>query len=134
MLGVGFIVIICLFAQSCVKDDSYNVGGGGQQQDLAARYLGTWTVDDQPARINYIVIIERHALYDDKIKLQNFANIGGTTVGLIVGNSVIIEKQPIGNGYESEGTGAYIKSNRLQFEFFLDDGIDNIHRKATFTK
>lgn len=119
---------------SCLKDDAYSSGGGGQSQDLAAKFLGEWNIDDQAARLNYIVTIERHPLYEDQVKLQNFADAGGTAVATILGKTLILDKQPVGSGYESEGTGSYIDYKTLKFEFFLDDGIDNLSRKATFTK
>lgn len=132
LIKVGFVLIISLVMMSCLKDETYS--GGGQSQDLAAKFLGAWNVDDQAARLNYIVTIERHPLYEDQVKLQNFADAGGTAVATILGNTLILDKQPVGSGYESEGTGSYIDHKRLKFEFILDDGIDNLSRKATFTK
>jgi hypothetical protein len=134
LFGIGIVVFLVLLMPSCLKDDISNGGGASQPQDLAAKFIGTWSVDDQAARLNYSVTIERHALYQDRVNLLNFADAGGKAVAIILGNALIIEKQPVGGGYESEGTGSYITSKKLQFEFFLDDGIDALQRNAVFTK
>lgn len=124
---------IVILSDSCTKYDAADPGDNGST-DRRERFLGTWNVSDQPARLNYIVKIEKHSLYEDKVKLNNFADLGGFTVGIVVGNTIVIEKQELGNNYKVEGTGTYISSTKLEFNFLLDDGIDLVNRKAVFTK
>jgi hypothetical protein len=126
-LFVGLLVVI-----SCEEEDV--IDGGGNQQDIAAKFLGTWDVSDQAARINYVVTIERHPLYADQVRLMNFADAGGSADATILNNTLLLEEQSVGSGFKVDGTGLYINTKRLQFEFMLDDGIDNLPRKAVFTK
>jgi hypothetical protein len=102
--------------------------------DPIDKYLGTWQVSDQPARLNYEVIIAPNPANSAEVLLKNFADLGGAAVGLVVGNSIVIDKQTIANKYKVEGTGTYIGSKELRFDYQLDDGIDNESRKSVFTK
>lgn len=132
--AIILLAVLSLVLIGCQEEDIDSTTGGGQQTDLAAKFIGTWNVDDQPARINYQVKIERHPVYADLIRLVNFGDAGGTAVGNIVGNTILLDKQLIGSGFYAEGTGTFINNKRLQFEFVLDDGIDAESRKAVFTK
>ena len=102
--------------------------------DPREKYYGTWQVSDQPARLNYEVIINPNPSNSAEVLLKNFTDLGGTATGLVVGNSIVIDKQTIANEYQVDGTGTYIKSSELRFEYNLDDGIDDEKRKAWFTK
>lgn len=124
---------IMILSDSCAKYDSADPGNG-TPTDPREKFVGTWNVSDQPARLNYIVKIEKHSLYEDKVKLNNFADLGGFTVGIVLGNTIVIENQELSNNYKIEGTGSYISSTKLEFSFLLDDGIDLENRKAVFTK
>ena len=116
---------------SCGVSDT---NGDQDNNDKVEKFLGTWNVSDQPDRLNYVVSIRRSPLYDDRVLLENFADMGNNAIGLVVNNTIVIDQQDIGNGYKTEGTGDYINEDKLDFEFFLDDGIDKELRKATFTR
>ncbi len=109
-------------------------GDGNDDDDPIDKYLGTWQVSDQPARLNYEVFIERNPSNSTEIFLKNFADMGGTAVGLVVGNSVIIDKQTVTSGYQVEGTGTYVGSAELRFNYELDDGIDLEKRKSVYSR
>jgi hypothetical protein len=126
-----FVALLFLIA-SCGTSDKD--GGSDKSDDKVEKFLGTWNVSDQPARLNYIVKIKPSPLSSDKVIMDNFADLGGSAIGLVVNNTIVIDKQEIRNGFKSEGSGDYVNENKLQFEFFLDDGIDNELRKATYTK
>jgi hypothetical protein len=112
---------------SCTEEDDIFT-------DPVEKFLGTWSVSDQPARLNYSVTIERDPGNTAYVLLKNFADLGGSARGLVVGNSIVIEKQDIGDGYSCDGTGTYKTNYELEFLFALDDGIDIENRKAVFTK
>jgi hypothetical protein len=116
---------------SCQTDE---LGDPGDGPDDAEKFLGTWNVNDQSARLNYTVKITRDPVYANQVIMQNFADAGGSATGSVVGNTITIDKQPIGDNYNAEGTGNFIKTDRLIFTFDLDDGIDLEKREATFTK
>ncbi len=124
---------IVILTDSCTKFDTVDPGDGNTV-DRREKFVGTWNVSDQPARLNYVVKIEKHALYEDKVKLNNFADLGGFAVGIVVGNTIVIEKQELSNSFKVEGTGSYISSSKMEFNFLLDDGIDLENRKAVFTR
>ena len=132
-------LVLMLFAvtlSSCAKDDFNPDGGNPGTNDLAKKFLGTWHVSDNAARINYDVIIERNPLNSEtEIFLNNFAGLNGRVTGRIIGNTVVVDKQETGNNnYYVEGTGTYINQDKLEFTYTLDDGIESEMRKAVFTK
>jgi len=63
------------------------------------KYTGSWSVSDQPARINYSVTITANPSNSAEILLNNFAYLGTTVVGLVIGNSVVIDNQSLGSDY-----------------------------------
>jgi len=127
LLSIVLITII----SGCNPDDS--TGGGGGTPDVAAKYLGTWHVTDNKAKLNYDVTIERDALYDTKIVMRNFAGLGSKVKGDVVGSAVVIDKQTV-NDYSVEGTGTYVSNIKMTFSYLLSDGIDDEMRDAVFTK
>lgn len=130
IIGILAVTFLIAIAYSCEVDPDTPAG----QEDDVAKFLGSWSVSDQPARINYYVTIERDPVYDNQVYLQNFADAGDKAIGLVVDDKIILDKQSIGSGYSTSGEGLYISSKSLKFEFLLDDGIDNDPRKATFAK
>ena len=103
-------------------------------EDDIEKYIGTWNVSDQAVRINYTVSIVANPSNSAEILLNNFADLNTSAVGLVVGNSVIIDEQSLGSNYFVNGSGSYINSGKLEFNFALNDGIDNESRVAVFTK
>lgn len=129
--GFKLLFVAILFLISSCGDFGLEDDPGSD--DHVTKFLGTWSVSDQPARLNYIVVISKSPVNSDQVILNNFGDLGGTAIGLVVNNTIVIDQQDIGSGFKSEGTGDYVSENKLQFEFFLDDGIDKELRKATFT-
>jgi len=121
------LVVVFLFQSCAIEDDS-------DYSDPREKFVGTWNVSDQPGRINYSVNISKNPAQSTNVLLYNFADMGGSANGLVVGNRIIIDKQPIGNDFLSNGTGNFISENRLEFTFVLDDGIDLEDRKAVFSR
>lgn len=124
------LAYLLFFMSACTEV----AGDPNSDNDDVQKFLGTWSVSDLPARVNYSVKIERVPLNDNQVILNNFGDLGGQATGLVVNNTIVIDLQNIGSGYQSEGSGTYVNSKQLQFEFFLDDGIDKELRKATFSK
>ena len=121
------LVVVFLFQSCAIEDDT-------EYSDPREKFVGTWNVSDQPGRINYSVNISKNPAQSTNVLLYNFADMGGSANGLVVGNRIIIDKQPIGNDFLSNGTGNFISENRLEFTFVLDDGIDLEDRKAVFSR
>ena len=121
-------LILILSFQSCVVDDDT------PYTDPRERFLGVWNVNDQPGRINYQVNITNDPAQSAQVILYNFADMGASAKGLVVGSKIIVDKQDIGNGFLANGTGTYITSNKLEFEFVLDDGIDLEQRIAVYSR
>lgn len=127
VISILFLAILTLFA-SCVPDSD------SPTDDPVEKFTGDWQVSDLPARINYEVSIQKDPGHASYVLLQNFADMGGSASGLVVGNHIIIEKQDVGNGFFSTGSGTYHSKYELEFEFTLDDGIDIESRKAVYTR
>ena len=122
-----FIAVLFLFQSCAIEDDS-------GYTDPREKFIGTWNGSDQPGRINYVVSIVKNPAQSTNVLLYNFADMGGSANGLVVGSKIIIDNQNIGSDFLSNGTGTYISSGSLQFEFILDDGIEMETRKASFTR
>ena len=125
--AILFLAFLLVFQACAVEDDN-------NPDDPIDKFLGTWNVSDQPARINYTVTIVRNPSQSANVLLNNFADMGESADGLVVGNTIIIDKQNIGNDFLCNGTGTHKSANQLEFIFVLDDGIDLENRKAIFTK
>lgn len=134
-LLISALILFFFSFTSCGKDD-FDPGGGQGSTDLAMKFLGTWHVSDNAARLNYDVTIERNPLNSNtEIFLHNFAGLNGRVTGRIIDNTVVIDKQETGNeNYFVEGTGSYINANKLEFTYTLDDNIETEMRNAVFTK
>lgn len=122
------LIVLAVGFYGCTVDDP------DTDLDPREKYLGTWQVSDQPARLNYEVNIQNNPSNSAEVLLQNFADLGGAAVGLVVGNSVIIDKQTIMGAFQVEGTGTYITTTKINFTYELDDGIDKENRTAVFTR
>ncbi len=127
LLTITAIVSILIMLQSCAITDN------GPTDDIT-KYVGTWSVSDQSARLNYSVTITANPSNSSEILLSNFADLGNTATALVVGNSVEIDNQSLGSDYTVQGSGSYISDKKLEFSFTLNDGIDTESRTATFTK
>jgi len=129
------IIMVFTFFSSCVPDDVGPQSGGSV--DPVEKFLGTWHVNDQSNRLNYNVVITRHTTQPKtKVRLSNFADLGGRIEGDVVGNTIIITNQLIGNSNYiiKDGTGTFVNAARIDFNYTLDDGINTKVRNAVFTK
>lgn len=128
----NFLLFIFIFLlSSCVDDFDFNPD---DSTDIVEKFLGTWHVSDQADRLNYDVVIVRNSNDSTSIILKNFADMRGQAIGYVFGNNVVIGSQNIGGGMMCEGTGNYINSGELRFNFILDDGIDSESRIGYFSK
>ena len=128
LLQTLLVLAILFIFQSCVVEDDTPF------TDPREKFLGTWNVNDQSGRINYLVNIANDPAQSAQVILYNFADMGASASGLVVGSKIIVDKQDVGNGFLANGTGTYISSSKLEFEFLLDDGIDIEKRVAVFSK
>jgi len=101
--------------------------------DAVNKFLGTWHVSDQGARLNYNVTITKSYGTTNTIILNNFADLGTDFIGTVSGNNVIISKQQSGE-YSVEGSGLYQSKTKMTFTYTLSDGIDEEVRNAIFSK
>ncbi len=132
---ISVLIIVITSFSSCMPDDIDPQSGGSA--DPVEKFLGTWHVNDQSSRLNYDVVITRHTTQPKtKVRLSNFADLGGRIEGDVVGNTIIITNQLTGNSSYTikDGTGTFINTARIDFNYTLDDGIDTKVRNAVFTK
>ena len=126
------VLMIALFIPFACQVEEDDLPGGGT--DELAKFVGTWNVSDNPARLNYTVKIVKDPVYADQVIMNNFADAGGSAVGRVSGSAIMISKQAIGSGFYASGSGTLEKTDRLRFTFILDDGIDAENREALFTR
>lgn len=126
-----FLSIVITSFYAC--GDTFDLTSGGST-DNVAKFLGTWHVSDQADRLNYDVSIKRNPSDSTSIILENFADMRGSAVGMVIGNTVVIQYQPVGGGINSEGSGTYLSAVELKFNFVLNNGIDSESRVAFFSK
>lgn len=122
------LIVFTVGFYGCTVDDT------DDDIDPREKYIGSWQVSDQPARLNYEVSIQNNPSNSAEVLLQNFADLGDDAVGLVVGNSVIIDKQTIMGNFQVEGSGTYVTTSKISFTYELDDGIDKENRTAAFTR
>lgn len=117
---------------SCALDDEIDIPGG--DSDNRTKFLGSWSVSDNALKLNYEVTIDRDNTNSAMVVLRNFAGSGSNASGLVVGNSIVIESQGIGQDWQVNGNGTYKNSNRLDFTYMLQIGGSAEDRQAIFTR
>jgi len=130
-ISLFFAILITSF-YACV--DTFDLNPGGGSVENVTKFLGTWHVSDQADRLNYDVVIKRNTNDSTSVILENFADMRGSAMGMVIGNTVVISLQSIGGGMMSEGSGSYLSAKELKFNFILDNGIDSESRVAFFSK
>lgn len=126
------LVVAMLSLNSCALDEEIDIPGGGT--DAVSKYLGSWSVTDNAAKLNYEVNIDRNSSNSSMVVLRNFAGSGANADGLVVSNSLIVEDQLIGAGWRVAGTGKYINEDKLSFIYTLEIGGNVENRVATFSR
>jgi len=131
------LILVVLFTAllglgSCALDDEVDIPGGGSED--RAKFLGSWSVSDNAQKLNYEVTIDRDNSNSAMVVLRNFAGSGSSAAGLVVGSSIIIESQQIGQGWQVNGNGSYKSEKRLSFTYSLEIGGSVEKRQAIFTK
>ncbi len=124
---VFMILTFAIFTIGCTdsnEDDSND----------AKKFIGTWNVSDNSARINYQVEIIQNPSNSYEVLLNNFADLNTYAVGLVAGGNIIIDNQSLGSDYTTSGSGSLENPNKLVISFKLSDGIDIEDRVAVFSR
>ncbi len=124
---VFMILTFAIFTIGCTdsnEDDSND----------ANKFIGTWNVSDNSARINYQVEIIQNPSNSYEVLLNNFADLNTYAVGLVAGGNIIIDNQSLGSDYTTSGSGSLENPNKLVISFKLSDGIDIEDRVAVFSR
>ena len=129
-LIVLFVVLMSF--GGCALDEEIDIPGGSS--DAILKYLGTWSVTDNAAKLNYEVTIDRSELNSSMVIIRNFAGSGARADGLVVSNSLIVEDQEIGSGWYVSGSGRYVNENLINFNYTLEIGGEIESRVATFRR
>lgn len=120
-----------LALSSCAVDDIEIPGGS---TDNRLKFLGTWSVSDNALKLNYEVTIDRNSSNSSEVLLHNFAGSGSTAEGLVVGSSIIVEDQVVGQNWLVSGSGSWKNEDRLEFNYAIEIGGSNENRRAIFTR
>ena len=117
---------------SCALDDEIDIPGG--DSDNRTMFLGSWNVSDNALKLNYEVTIDRDNSNSAMVVLRNFAGSGSSASGLVVGKSIVVESQRIGQNWQVNGSGSYKNDKRLDFNYTLQIGGSSEGRQAIFTR
>lgn len=128
---ITFILLFTsLFTTSCTDDSIIDDVFGSDTEIL----VGTWTVSDYASKLNYTVEITEDPSSYSSIIISNFADSGGSASALVVGSTITIENQTVGQGWKVSGTGAQVSDNRLTFVYELEIAGSSETRSAVFTR
>ncbi len=125
-----FLAGLALFLGSCTEDPLDPIDGADERE----KFVGVWNVSDNALKLNYEVIIELSSSNSTLVVLQNFAGSGDVASGLVVGKTLVISGQTIGDNWYVNGTGTWISTDRLNFDYFLEIGGSQENRTAVFLK
>ena len=117
---------------SCTLDDEIDIPGG--DSDSRTKFLGSWSVTDNALKLNYEVTIDRDNANSAMVVLRNFAGSGSSASGLVVGSTIVVESQGIGQGSQVNGGGTYKNDERLDFTYMLQIGGSAEERQAIFSR
>jgi hypothetical protein len=127
-----FILVFVLIT-GCTKDPNPSPGPA----DARTSFLGRWSVNETWTKMAYEVNITTDPGSADGVFITNFANTGssGTPAGArIAGATIILDaNQIIGDGLKINGSGNLV-SNKITWNYTLDDGATLINAIATYTK
>ncbi len=131
ILALVFIAVSWSIS-GCALDETIDIPGG--TGDNLQKYLGSWSVTDNGLKLNYEVTIDRNPNNSSMVLMRNFAGSGSAASALIVGNSIIVEGQVIGQNWTVSGNGSYQSETRLTMNYSLEIGGNQEERSAVFTR
>lgn len=129
LILVGTVVL--LFPTCLPTDENVN------PDDPVAKFLGQWKVSEDCVRNSYVVTISQDPGNSSQVLLDNFASPGpgyDPAVGLVVGNTIHVTSQTIGEGWTVSGTGTYRNDNSIAWNYTLYIASSKYTCSATYTK
>lgn len=124
---------------SCEEDSSF---GNDINEDYRDKYIGNWTCTETPAKgieLTYTVKISKDTANSSRVYLKNFGFSGlneKAAYGIVTENSITVPEQTICNddSWVVEGIGYLIKSDKMTWEYSINDGADLSNYTAVFIK
>ena len=123
-------VLIAPFLQSCTDDQS----SLADPRDAIAK---SWRVNDNGApNVYYDVVISKDASDLTKVWFTNFHNLGTSerVYGTLASSIITIPSQTTTSGYTIDGEGTIVNSDKITFEYTLDEGDGPDDYTAEFGK
>lgn len=105
--------------------------------DPLEKFLGNWKVNETCQRATYTVNITPDPGNSAQVLIYNFGNTGpgySPAVGLVVGNTVNVFTQTIGEGWTANGKGTYQSNGTLSWDYSLIIGPSRLECTATFSR
>ncbi len=115
------------FLSSC-KEDEPDVDI--DDRDL---FVGSWNVSDNIAKQNYSVSIKKDANNSTKIWLSNF-HATDSAFAYISSKNVSLPNQQIATGLYAKGTALMVGTSKINWEYTVNDGADEVTIIATYLK
>lgn len=115
--SLAFLLILGMTGfQGCVIDDP------NTDPDSREKFLGQWKVSEDCSRGNYIATIKPDPGDDSQVLIVNFGNPGpgyDDAVGTVIGNSISVSVQNIGEGWTVSGYGTYVTGGAISWTYTL---------------
>lgn len=118
-IPIPLVMALILGFAGCIPGEE-----DGPNTDPRDKFTGTWKVAESCTRGNYSSTISLDPLNSSQVLISNFGNPGpgyDPAVGLVVGSTVFVSAQTIGEGWTVSGEGAYHSlTNTISWNYNLD--------------
>jgi hypothetical protein len=132
ILMLLLVAVVTCFS-GCLPEEE-----NGDTADERDKFLGVWKVDESCNKGNFSVTITKDPDNSAQVLLDNFGNPGPgyePAVGLVVGQTIVVSPQVIGEDWNVNGDGIYDEdSDTIGWDYTLDIGGSQLTCTALFWK
>ena len=126
-------MMAALWLTACQEDDPLEPDPSG---DLRGAFTGTWNCVENDAKIAYTVVIRKDNADTTRLLLENFAYIGmgEYAYATFAGTQLSVPSQIPCDGWQVQGSGKLINSNRMEWTYTVKVGGDVNKYTAVYTR
>ena len=128
---IPIIALVITGFPACLPEDD-----GDPFNDPRDKFIATWKVAENCTRGNYSSTISADPSNSSQVLISNFGNPGpgyDPAVGLVVGSTVFVSSQTIGESWTVSGEGIYdTGSNTISWTYSLDIAGSNMSCTAEY--
>ena len=123
------LALFCFPACEIYEDDDLNPA------DPREKFLGNWKVNETCQRATYSVNVTTDPGNSAQVLIYNFGNTGpgyNPAIGLLVGSTVNVSSQTIGEDWTANGKGTYQSNGTILWTYTLVIGASQLECSATY--